>query len=166
MSTPTASSSSSSTSFVDAREDDALLDVERANAGQHHRPAPGRRGRRGVARAVDALTHPIVTAVLVTLGVCGMIYRQEALARQGDDAAFVRVAHETVGKRGAGVKRMIFERNKKVLEERGWEMKLWTEGDITERNFPWTLATLERGRAYHQLTDRTWYSMLVDLIKY
>ena len=30
MSTPTAFSSSSSTSFVDAREDDALLDVEEA----------------------------------------------------------------------------------------------------------------------------------------
>ena len=106
MSTPTAFSSSSSTSFVDAREDDALLDVERANgarAGQHHRRAPGRRRRRGVARAVDALTHPIVTAVLVTLGVCGMIYRQEALARQGDDAAFVRVgARDLVGERGAG----------------------------------------------------------------
>ena len=65
-----------------------------ARARQHHRRASGRRRRRGVARAVDALTHPIVTAVLVTLGVCGMIYRQEALARQGDDAAFVRVAHE------------------------------------------------------------------------
>ena len=170
MSTPTASSSSSSTSFVDAREDDALLDVERANgarAGQHHRRSPGRRRRRGVARAVDALTHPIVTAVLVTLGVCGMIYRQEALARQGDDAAFVRVAHEIwLGSEVPGVKRMIFERNKKVLEERGWEMKLWTEGDITERNFPWTLATLERGRAYHQLTGSNVYSMLVDLMKY
>ena len=44
-------------------------------------------------------------------------------------------------------------------------MKLWTEGDITERNFPWTLATLERGRAYHQLTVRT-CTMLVDLMKY
>ena len=166
-----ATASTSSRAFVaDAREADALLstrDVERGDAsdrGQHHSP---RRRWSGVARAVDALTHPIVTAVLVTLGVCGMIYRQEALAKQGDDGAFVRVAHEIwLGSEVPGVKRMIFERNRKVLEEGGWEMKLWTEGDITERNFPWTLATLERGRAFHQLTGSNVYSMLVDLMKY
>ena len=44
-------------------------------------------------------------------------------------------------------------------------MKLWTEGDITERNFPWTLATLERGRRIinHGFERGTG---LVDLMKY
>ena len=53
-----------------------------------------------------------------------------------------------------------------MLEAAGWEMRLWTEGDINERNFPITLATLERGRAFHQLTGSNVYSMLVDLMKY
>ena len=61
---------------------------------------------------------------------------------------------------------MIYERNRKVLEQAGWSVRLWTGADVNERNFPMTLATIERGRAYHQLTGENVYSMLVDLMKY
>ena len=147
-----------------ARARDDAPDVERGDATTRQHPER----RRGLLRATTTwATHPIVVATMLTLGVCGMVAREEMLAKQSDAGAFVRVAHEIwLGSEVPGVKRMIFERNRRVLEAAGWEMRLWTEGDINERNFPITLATLERGRAFHQLTGSNVYSMLVDLMKY
>lgn len=115
----------------------------------------------------DLCTHPIVVCVVVLLVVCGLVYVEEARSKAGDDGSFVRVAHEVwLGSEMPGVKRLIFERNRKVLEASGWRMKLWTEGDIGAANFPLTHATLERGRAFREITGEPVYSMLVDLMKY
>lgn len=120
------------------------------------------------ARARDVATHPIALAVTVIVAVLGVIYREEmVVANAINDGGYPRVAHEIwLGSDVPGVKRMIFERNRNVLEQAGWSLRLWTEADVNERNFPLTLATIERGRAYHQLTGENVYSMLVDLMKY
>lgn len=113
------------------------------------------------------MTHPIAVALSVVLCVCGLIYVEEARASAGDDGSFARVAHEIwLGSEMPGVKRLIFERNRKVLEASGWTTKLWTEGDINAKNFPLTHATLQRGRAFREITGEPVYSMLVDLMKY
>lgn len=163
------------TAFGDAGETAALL--TRAEEG-------GRRGEeyssssssssgafgvttvtRTVRRVAHAVSHPIFVACCVVLSVLGAVYYEEA--GSAETGAYVKVAHEIwLGSEVPGVKRMIFDRNKKILENEGWTMKLWTEGDISSRYFPMTNAVLERGRAYHQLSSSNVYSMLVDLMKY
>jgi len=115
--------------------------------------------------ARDVATHPIALACAVIVGVLGIVVREQTKAMQ--IGGVTRIAHEIwLGSDVPGVKRMIFERNRKVLEAGGWSLRLWTEGDVTARNFPLTFSTIERGRAHHQLTGENVYSMLVDLMKY
>ena len=81
MSTPTASSSSSSTSFVDAR-DDALLDVERANGARADNTIGARRGVDAARRARGGRPHaPDRHRGVGHARRVRRIYRQEALAR-------------------------------------------------------------------------------------
>ena len=74
-----------------ARARDDAPDVERGDATTRQHPER----RRGWLRATTTwATHPIVVATMLTLGVCGMVAREEMLAKQSDAGAFVRVAHE------------------------------------------------------------------------
>ena len=103
---------------------------------------------RGGARF--AIRAAYAVALLATLSALAFAGWHRGAARVGavdaTGSPFPAVAHEIwLGDAMPEVKRLLFERNKALLEGLGWRVRLWGVDDVTRENFPATYDALRRG---------------------
>ena len=112
---------------------------------------------RGGARF--AIRAAYAVALLATLSALAFAGWHRGAARVGavdaTGSPFPAVAHEIwLGDAMPEVKRLLFERNKALLEGLGWRVRLWGLDDVTRENFPATYDALRRGADSHRMTFR------------
>ena len=124
---------------------------------------------RGGARF--AIRAAYAVALLATLSALAFAGWHRGAARVGavdaTGSPFPAVAHEIwLGDAMPEVKRLLFERNKALLEGLGWRVRLWGLDDVTRENFPATYDALRRGLDHEARTGDAVFSMVGDLMKF